>query len=351
MARNVNDFLFEATPERTFAVIAKIDTKSIVQELARDANTKVGKWAKESFSSSLRSKILRERIAIMHEELGEDVRKEIIRAYKAGKKRGVSSYREGDTGKLKRYSNGQMDKGLSDPAFIVTSPRGIGISPSILDTYARQWARLNFGTAPKGSKAVKMEKIQLFRKSLSDSPSLSRFGARPSFRVPGSGRVVGTTSTVAYDMTPSTQAMVRTPAGKKYLYVYPYPGKGLGKRKFISRTSKGILGWRFLDQGVSYMNKEYGKRLTGVLDTWVKEIEKGAQKSASNQSRKTRNIKVTADPEFEKRSTAAKKGWETRRKNQAARSAAASKGWETRRRNRATPGRVGSVVIPKFRRF
>jgi len=303
-----NPFIFQpgATANTSkndlIAVFAKIEVNDAVKQTSAEASTQLAQWVKKSFSNSLKSSEFRSRLATMHEELGEVARKEMIRAYKAGKKRGRKPYRFADTGKLKRYSKGAMDKGLASDRLIVTSARGIGFNFLELDRYAKQWARLNFGASPAGSKEVGKEKIKIFRKSLNDSPSLSRFGARPGFLVPSSpliskkgsdkkGRgAVGVGSGKPFDRTPSARSIVQTPGGP-YIYVYPFKTKGLSKRSFKPKASKGIVGWRFLDKGIAKMNQEYGRKLTSVLEEYIKDSQK---KSTSGPKEKKVVVKTKA---------------------------------------------------------
>jgi hypothetical protein len=304
MAKLSGNFIFQPGPTANtskndlIAVMAKIEVKDAVNQAASEANTQLAKWVKASFSTSLRSSAFRNQLAVMHEELGEVARKEMLRAYKAGKKRGRKPYRQADTGKLKRYSAGQMEKGLNSDRLIVTSARGIGFNFIELDKYAKQWARLNFGASPRGSKKAETEKVKIFRRNLADSPNLSRFGARSGFVVPSSpliakkkgskrkGRgAVGVGSGKPYDRTPSARAIVQTPRGP-YIYVYPFKTRGLGQRSFKPKKSKGILGWRFLDKGIAKMNKEYGVKLTAVLNKYVADSQKNSKK-AGNGTRKT----------------------------------------------------------------
>jgi len=334
----------------------ELDTNAIVETLAKDTKTKLAKVLRESFprSGEQATSELSAIIAGVNKTLAEDTRKQISRAYRAGKKK-RRPYRSGDTGKLKRYSDGQMDKGIAAKNFIQGDGRGINISLSVLDTYAKQWARLNFGAGSRGSRDREDNKIKLFRKTLQDSPSLSRIGARPGFMVPPTRRAIGVSSDKAYGVTPGPRSIAQTQQGP-YLYLYPFNSKGLPKRKFKTKLSKGIKGWRFLDAGISYMNKEYGSRLTPALNTWVKTLEAKVAKSASTKvesrpkvsaslSRSQaaskgwetrRNRQAEREAERKRRSEAAKRGAETRRKNaeRERRSEAARRGWETRRRRR-----------------
>lgn len=280
----------------TFGI--ELDTNAIVEALAAGSSTKLAKWAQEAFPRSGESarSDLAAIIRNVNSGLAEDVRKEIGKAYRAGKKRGRRPYRMGDTGSLKRYSDGQMDKGIAASGFIQSSDRGIFINMSILDSYAKQWARLNFGAGGKGSKERKEEKIQIFRQKLQDSPSLRQIGSRPGFRVPPTKRAVGVSSASAYAVTPGPRSIAQSAAGP-YLYLFPYKSKGLPKRRFTSKQSKGIRGWRFIDHGVSYMNKEYGSRLTAELNKWISGIQENAAKAASEKTRTLKaEVKATEKP-------------------------------------------------------
>jgi hypothetical protein len=272
-----------------------IDTQEIVAALSAQANTKLGRWARDSFAESRKSSNFRAKIEETNKELAADTAKQIIRAYKSGKKRGREPYRQNDLRKIKRYSDGQMDKALQKSNFIKGDSTGITMDFSILGKYAKQWARLNFGagTAGSRSKSVGDEKIKMFRRTLQDSPTLSKFGPRPGFLTPssqiskksGGFRSFGVSSDKPYAKTPSPASIVRTNPGK-YIYVYQFKQKGLGNRGFLPKKSKGIRGWRFIDTGIAYMNDQYGRRMTKVFNDWVTDLEKNARKSAQKQSRR-----------------------------------------------------------------
>lgn len=265
-----------------FSSIGSVIVNDVVKQLSAQSSTELSNWVKKSFSNSLKSSEFRNRLDNMHKELADIARKEMIRSYKAGKKRGREPYRQGDTGALKRYSNGQMDKGLNSGGLITANASGISFNFSVLDKYAKQWARLNFGASPRGSKPVKEEKIKVFRRNFSDSPTLSKFGARPGFAVPSKFGSLAVGSSKAYPVTPSVRSIVQSPRGS---YIYVYRGKGLSNRGF-RKASAGILGWRFLDKGIAKMNVEYGRKLTAVINGYIND---GGKKS---QGTKTKTVIV-----------------------------------------------------------
>jgi hypothetical protein len=313
----------------------ELDTNDIVRTLAAESKTKLAKVLQRAFPASGEKarKDLDNIVKDINISIANDTRKKILSAYKAGKKRGRQSYRFADDGKMKRYSDGRMEKGINNDRFIQATGTGITISLSTLDDYAKQWARLNFGAAPRSSKQVKDEKIKLFRKTLQDSPSLSRIGPRKAFRLPPTKKAVAVASNRALPSTPSPRSISQSGSGP-YIYLYQYNVKGLPRRKFPSKATKGIQGWRFIDEGVSFMNKEYSKKLTAGLNQWIKELDNTiSQAAATESSRPSRSATVTASPvdsgaernteadrrkaeaDRQKRREAAKKGAETRKRN------------------------------------
>jgi hypothetical protein len=276
-----------------------VDTNDIVRALAENSNTALSRVLKKSGSFPASGESARadldKIIATVNKNVAESTQKKMVSAYSAGKKRGRKPYRFADEGRMRRYSDGRMKKGLESDAFIRSTGTGIFINLSVLDTYAKQWARLNFGALPRGSRDVKDERIKLFRSALSDSPSLSRIGARPGFRLPPTRKAVAVGSDKALASTPNPRSLAQSQAGP-YIYLYPYKTAGLSKRKFDSRATKGIQGWRFIDQGIAHMNKQYGKELTKGLNQWIKQVDKGVAKAASQPTRQSRPAKVTATP-------------------------------------------------------
>jgi hypothetical protein len=282
-----------ALPNGGYGVV--LDTGQIIAQLCKESNTRLAKWANESFAQSRKSSRFREQIKQVNIDLAEDTRKVIYNSYKRGKKK-RQVYRQQDRGKNYRYANKKMDRAINDKNFIKGDASGITINFTVLNSYAKQWSRLNFGAQPAGSKSVSDQNIKIFRRNLRSSPTLSKFGARPGFLTPSSQmskrsgkgfRSVGVSSSRAYPGTPDPRSIVQTPRGR-YLYVYRFKTSGLGARGFYPKQSKGIVGWRFLDQGIAYMNKEYGPRMTKALDSWTKEVAKNAKKAASKQSGRTR---------------------------------------------------------------
>ena len=315
-----------------------LDTNEIVNSLSSQATTKLAKALKNSFprSGEKARPDLNKIIQDVNVSMVEPTRKAILDAYTSGKK-GRRPYRFGDSGKkMKRYSRGQMEKGINSERFIKANGTGITISLLELDRYAKQWARLNFGAKPRGSVAIKDEKIRLFRKSLNDSPSLKQIGARRGFMVPPTKRAVAVGSSKAYGETPSPRSIAQSQNGP-YLYLYAVKTRGLPKRKFRTKETRGIQGWRFLDKGINEMNKQYGAKLTEGLNKWVKQLNADVAKSVSKESGNV-EVRVRGNTAAVKRtrSESAKRGWETRRENERnrKRSEAAKKGAETRRRNR-----------------
>jgi hypothetical protein len=259
--------------------------KQAIDEAAKQGKTRLATWARDTLTNTYKSSFFRSELEDLNNRMADLAREEMQIAYKKGKKRGRKPYRQNDEGGLKRYSAGAMDKGLRSSNLIKASASGIQFNFDELNKYALQWARLNFGAGEAGSKQVKDEKIKIFRKSLADSPSLSGIGSRPGFLVPSNFGVVGVSSGTPFAKTPSIKTIVGTPKVKRYLYVYGKPGSGLRDRRMKQVKSKGILGWRFLDQGLNAMNKEYGREITALLETFSDDAKRAALKESRKQAR------------------------------------------------------------------
>lgn len=283
------------TPLRGGGFGVQVDTEEVALQLANKSRLKLAKWTRESFSSSRKSSQFRELIKETNKSVADETREKIYTEYIKGKSK-RKPYRQGDarSRKLRRYSDGKMDKALKSSGFIKSDDKGIYISFTELGKYARQWARLNFGAQPRGSRRPASSPIEMFGRKL-DSPTLSKFGARPGFLTPSSQmgkrgkgfKSIGVSSNVPYSKTPSPRTIVKTPRGK-YLYVYAFKTEKtqLGTRGFTPKYSRGIQGWRFIDKGIAQMNRRYGKSMEEAFQSWFDQVKSNARSSANKQSRR-----------------------------------------------------------------
>jgi hypothetical protein len=255
----------------------------------------------------------------MHKRLAKGIQSRVVRAYSAGQnRRRIPSYRWADTDKrMRRYSNKQMLAALKSPELIDYDYKGIYFpNTDFLDNAAKQWYRLNFGAEPASTRPVNQPTMR-FGSAKSTKTSINFDGFKPSkpFMVPSlrtEGRVKGIWSRTFLSKSPlftsksgdlifSQAASKRVKSGytgafdpklakRSALYLMPnLPNSSLG---FESRLSKGIVGARFLDEGLVYLNNQYGKELSKLMEQWRRKANAAGKAVAEAKSTKKRSIKV-----------------------------------------------------------
>jgi hypothetical protein len=279
-------------------VMTRLYAKAVFEELAAKATSETARIMR-TYARTMYSNIDQKKdLAKMHRDLANDAQIEVIKAYEARPGAGRPSYRQNDTGRLKRYADGKMLSALKSKNLINTNEYGIGMfDQRFLDRKAKQWYRLNFGTAPRGSKAVGQGSLKMFGQASSRKLQISRFKPGPAFMVPTTvkGRGLWSNKIMAKtDMSQLTKqrAGVSLPGKRgneagsgKALYVVFGGGRGGRpiKGSFSPRVSRGIRGARFLDAGVKSINDNYGNAMYAVFKGWHDDSV-GKAKSASNKT-------------------------------------------------------------------
>lgn len=229
----------------------------------------------------------------MNARIAEKVQEAVIKAYQGAQNRGkrLPSYRWADQGKMRRYSNKQMLRALESPEFINSDYKGIRFPDTKhLDNAAKQWYRLNFGAAPMSTSPVNQPNMKFGEYQTRTSVSFNGFKPSKKFNVPSTvgGRARGVWSRNFMSKSPAfiskqdpDQTIFSKAAGKKMkrgytgatggngrsaLYVVPQGAFGL--LGFEARTSRGIVGQRFIDAGATYLNTHYGQELSKLLNEW-----------------------------------------------------------------------------------
>ena len=315
------DYLFElrfgALVREISAYWAEIIENSLRQDFSIQTRAKLSMALKAFTRSMLESAKGREGLEEMHREVSSTLQRRVVEAYLGSGIGKGPSYRWNDKGKLRRYSNKQMLKALQSPALVDFDAKGIYFpNAEKMSGIAKQWYRLNFGAGPKGGKGRPKQTAMQFssgRGGGRTGTTLSFDGFKPSsnFFVPQTekgGRgywsnlfmdrsnydklFYGPSILATEQVFDGVQGMKRR-EGKKFigssagrrvnygtktapnfqwsqnrggaLYIISPKWKTLG---FEKRLSRGIAGSYFLDEGLRYLNKEYGQAVNKVFTEW-----------------------------------------------------------------------------------
>lgn len=242
-------------------------------------------WAKSLYKSAGSQ----QELAALNAEMGREIQKLVVSAYEASQRKGrrIPSYRYRDKDKrLRRYANGAMLRALQSENFITTDYRGLAFPDAdFLDDQAPQWYRLNFGAEPASTPELTTKPMKWGVRNQYDTQTMIDFSSyKPSgaFAVPSlvSGQVRGIWSRDSFATNPTLQQVKKGYTGfyegqpgaaknslagrRSALYIIP----AVGALGFEKRMSKGIVGSRFLDAGAEHLNREYGKRLSRLFNSW-----------------------------------------------------------------------------------
>ena len=267
-----------------------IRPRAISTEIAKSARTQTQRYFADFRDRALRQVDTKKGIAAMHRRLAEGAQDRIIQAYDASGIGGGKPYRhnEPEGSKLKRYANGAMKRGLKSPEFYFADDKEIRlINRKVMDRAAKQWYRLNFGAAPRGSSPPNVGNMSFFGRKSGAGLSLSAYGPSEGFNTPNSGLGVWSTTALAN----SLGGPVIVARNGQYLYVVTKGmtltrgGKsqtvGGGKQRmrgvFKPVASQGIQGVRFLDEGIRYLNTEYPDAFTAIALGWIKSAKRAGK--------------------------------------------------------------------------
>lgn len=173
----------------------------------------------------------------VNEQLAREAQAAMLQAYAqrvVAERSAPAGYRKNE-----RYSGG-LEYALNDRRIAQGSARGIGLGDAkMLDSVARHWRRLNFGTAPAGSLPPVVAQIrwgggQGFTLSSPADPP------RPGFKIPSDPGRRGY-------FKPDGSFYIGKPARRSKGYI-------LIQRP---RQTKGIKGRRFIDEGVRAIGNNF----------------------------------------------------------------------------------------------
>jgi hypothetical protein len=219
------------------------------------------------------SKYRRIRMGQLNQEVANIAQQAVIEKYQATRK-GIPSYRSEDTGNLRRYSNGAMLRALENPGFITATPTRIGFgNTEILDRSAKQWYRLNFGAAPKGSANTTPSPISMFGQTAAGA-DLREYRPSEPFRIPYGAFAKNARSS-------STGGPIYTQAAGSpapfYVFSRNFNFRPKFKYSFSKAVSSGIQGAGFLEAGVNAINETWPRLIEELLLEWTLEALNGSR--------------------------------------------------------------------------
>jgi hypothetical protein len=225
-------------------------------------------------------------MAEAHTQLAAEAQEAVITAYEAARAESRAKsgpYRIGDTPEnYKRYAGGAMLGALSAEGFVVGTETGIDFGNiAILNSTARQWARLNYGAGgaagPGGARfAVRWGAMEVASLGLEGGP-------RPGFRLPR-----------GFWFSGGSRAFGRTPGAEFYPVGHVPSGwlKGQSTRPDRARMTRGIRGEHWLDAGIAVIAEGLGPKYRAIYDDIYLEA-KGIADGAVRETFVRRGVQVT----------------------------------------------------------
>lgn len=261
-----------------------LNTRALAREIGGSSSTALAKsmrkWARTLETNSRNQNDIKR----VNKETANLARDAVRNAYASSGIGKRPSYRQNDPGKLRRYSGGAMEKALHNPKFIQADASGIRfVNKPLMDKYAKQWYRLNFGALPKRSKTPAVGSMKFFGKASKSKATLAGYGPSEPFTVPQS-RIPGFWSSTF--VANSTANNARSSSfGKKFtankvrgagaLYLRRRGMSTSRNVKFFQSTpSEGIEGKRFLDKGAKAINEQYPIKITAMFQKWESRARK-----------------------------------------------------------------------------
>lgn len=206
-------------------------------------------------------------------QVAQDGQDAILRAYDEHYGRSTP-YRWDDEGKWRRYSNHALRNALASPSLYHVTPDGLDfILGAFLDEKARQWYRLNFGAAPRGSLPHSPTMMSFFGQEIEGGKLEG--GPGKGFTIPAgffSDTAKGSTPSVLKNVTPFGQGR-----GQPFYPAALITGGSARLGKASGRKlSQGILGTRYLDAGVDAINLSFPRQIELLTSSWMDEARAGA---------------------------------------------------------------------------
>lgn len=267
-----------------------VAVRDMVNTFAQEATGKIATVMDlyaEVLKSNYRNR--RRRMNRVNQIVAADVRERVLVAYdqrvKSGRS-GPSGYRANAPGKWKRYAGGKMELGLEDPGFINTGFDGINFANmNVLDRYAKQWYRLNFGAGPRGQGGGRYRpgeyRLNLFGQATGAPVSLKQYKASAAYRVPAGLFFDPNTGSVQNLSGSRRRRDIFQPKGapvedklRKKLSNRQGRSYGLvksGTPVWKGGMSRGFAGYHFLDAGVRRLAGIWPLAMLRLIEEWVEE--------------------------------------------------------------------------------
>ena len=330
MARNHGRLLSHLNlTERRLAEVALHQIVGNIQSLA------VGKLEWLYTVTDNLATVLKNRGPRMHNlysRVAAEGRNATIEAYEKSHGRGLY-YREKDKDSFRRYSGGAMLRVLEGGQWYRVSSDGIlWILPAVFDSAARQWYRLNFGAAPASQKSVASTKMTFFGQNIGEGPNMNKYPRSGSFFLPpgvwsselhSKTPKEGLGSSTGFDKNFANKSGGRSKQGQALMQFMGsgvglgtafYPAGAMGNSAAAAiraadaggRVTRGIVGSRFLDEGLQAINRA----LPVAMEVLVKElVDDSVNKAGATTKRGLAGLPGGAGRDFKKISAEIEEIW------------------------------------------
>lgn len=240
--------------------------------ILKDATGATNEFTKLAAASVTRN---RERyLKKIHTEAAEDALVSVVEAYRSGKKKGTTPYRQGD-----RYSGGKLERALSSPNMYRAARDGLDfINRQWLDAQAAQWYRMNFGVGPRGSQTKRRPgdaRVRVFGQATPIDFALRGYKPGPAMSLPVGFWLTQGGRVTAWD------------ANRRRFSDHFYPTGSTPEFETL-----GFAGSRFLDAGVERLAKTLPLQYEKMLSRYFTEYQQTGGGPVSTQKIKLSNSQV-----------------------------------------------------------
>lgn len=275
----------------------------------REAEREASKTARElarAIEDGMLTPAERQRI---HQSVGEAAQQAVLASYRqsfrGGVQRSKPGYRAHSDSKWQRYAGGRLYAALADPGFFEATPEGLFfINTTLLNSRAKQWARLNFGAGTRGSGSLPPQQVS-FGGLVIGAFGLNE-GARPGFEIP-TGYFLGEAGSAEFYLAGTgprarkNELKVTGRRAKRYENVTSdSPGSAYranvghhresapsGARWVKRKKTGGIRSRNFLDRGVTRIadpQRGVFAQYERALDESIKRGETAIRRRGNNQT-------------------------------------------------------------------
>lgn len=273
------------------------DASFIVAEQAKSNVGLVGKV----YSSAIRTRW--RQITKINRQVADAAIDSMVAKYDSVNKAGRGRNEFGaptDSGELgyrasQRYSGGRLRRALNSPLQATAAVNGVSfLNETLLDTVAKQWARLNFGAGPRANSAprgfggavrapdlsLKFFDAVLAESGVATGKLVHPYGPKGAFKIP---------TGLWLDRGPSVQAPNMARRGQDAFFpsnnIYEAlkkarkenKGKDIRLKNYqIGKITQGVAAWGFIEAGLSSLSRNF----PAANAAWMLQIFREAQTEA-----------------------------------------------------------------------